>query len=82
MQIAAGQSNAAKHGTPRARSGDGTFALAASGIYPLADPLPGSSGSGGSLWSRWSALACALVSFHAIEQPFLLMKVLFQRESL
>ena len=41
--IAAGQSNAANHGTPPARSGAGTYALAASGIYPLADPLPGAS---------------------------------------
>jgi lysophospholipase L1-like esterase len=54
--IAAGQSNAANHGTPRARSGQGAYALAADGLYPLMDPLPGASGHGGSIWSRWSAL--------------------------
>lgn len=54
--IVAGQSNAANHGTPPARSGAGTYALAADGLYPLADPLPGASGTGGSPWSRWAAL--------------------------
>jgi peptidoglycan/LPS O-acetylase OafA/YrhL len=38
-----------------------------SGLFPL---------------SVLAALACALVSFHAIEQPFLRLKVLFQRASL
>lgn len=54
--VVAGQSNAANHGTPPARSGAGTFALAEGGLYPLVDPLPGASGSGGSPWSRWAAL--------------------------
>jgi hypothetical protein len=54
--IAAGQSNAANHGRPPGRAGEGTYALAADGLYPLTDPLPGASGQGGSVWSRWAAL--------------------------
>ncbi|MFY8148227.1 MAG: hypothetical protein ACOVNL_03295 [Prochlorococcaceae cyanobacterium] len=37
--VAAGQSNAANHRAPPARSGAGTFAQAEGGLYPLADPL-------------------------------------------
>lgn len=54
--IAAGQSNAANHGSPPGRAGEGTYALTADGLYPLRDPLPGASGQGGSPWSRWAAL--------------------------
>lgn len=54
--LVAGQSNAANHGQPRARAGRGAYALASQGLYPLIDPLPGASGSGGSPWTRWAAL--------------------------
>lgn len=54
--LVAGQSNAANHGSPRGRAAAGSYALAAGGIYPLADPLPGASGSGGSPWPHWAAL--------------------------
>jgi hypothetical protein len=54
--IAFGQSNAASHGEPRGRAGAGTYALSSDGFYPCEDPLPGASGVGGSVWTRWAAL--------------------------
>jgi lysophospholipase L1-like esterase len=47
-----GQSNAASHGFPRARAGSGVFAFWEGAFYEPADPWPGTSGSGGSVWSR------------------------------
>lgn len=54
--LVAGQSNAANHGELRARTGAGTYAFAADGVYLLEDPLPGASGPGGSPWPHWAAL--------------------------
>lgn len=54
--LVVGQSNAANHGEPSARAGPATYALAADGLYPLQDPLPGASGLGGSPWPHWAAL--------------------------
>jgi len=50
--VVAGQSNAASHGLPRGRAGNGCFALTVSGWFAGEDPWPGSSGNGGSVWSR------------------------------
>lgn len=47
--LALGQSNAANHGRPRGRAGAGTYAFAADGFFACEDPLPGASGSGGSV---------------------------------
>lgn len=47
-----GQSNAASHGFPRARAGSGVFAFWEGILYEPVDPWPGTSGIGGSVWSR------------------------------
>ncbi|MCP9849788.1 sialate O-acetylesterase [Cyanobium sp. Morenito 9A2] len=56
MLVVIGQSNAGNHGHPPARAGVNAYALSAQGLHRLVDPLPGSSGTGGSPWSRWAAL--------------------------
>jgi Carbohydrate esterase, sialic acid-specific acetylesterase len=50
--LALGQSNAANYGSVRGRGGAGVFALHADRFYAAVDPLPGASGSGGSVWTR------------------------------
>lgn len=50
--LVAGQSNAASHGRPRGRAGEGVYALTAEGWFPAVDPFPGGSGFGGSVWTR------------------------------
>jgi hypothetical protein len=51
-----GQSNVANHGSVKSKAGKGTFAADAKAFYALADPLPGASGQGGSVWPRFAAL--------------------------
>jgi hypothetical protein len=51
-----GQSNVANHATPRGRGGAGTYSFTPDGFFACEDPLPGASGSGGSVWTRWAAL--------------------------
>jgi lysophospholipase L1-like esterase len=54
--LVVGQSNAANHGQPRGRAGAGSYAVSVNGLFRLEDPLPGSSGPGGSPWPHWAAL--------------------------
>jgi hypothetical protein len=51
-----GQSNVANHAMPRGRGGAGTYSFTPDGFFACEDPLPGASGSGGSVWTRWAAL--------------------------
>ena len=53
--VVAGQSNAANHGSPRARAGGSSYAFSVDGLFRLEDPLPGASGPGGSPWPHWAA---------------------------
>lgn len=53
--VVAGQSNAANHGQPRARAGAGVYAYHEGRLYPAADPLPGGTQVGGSIWTRLGA---------------------------
>ena len=53
--VVAGQSNAANHGSTRARAGPGAYAISLNGLFRLEDPLPGASGPGGSPWPHWAA---------------------------
>lgn len=50
--LAIGQSNAANHGSVRARAGLRSYVLERGSWFPAADPLPGASASGGSVWTR------------------------------
>jgi len=47
-----GQSNVANHGWPRGRAGADVYTLSEDGWSLAVDPLPGSSGTGGSVWTR------------------------------
>lgn len=50
-----GQSNVANHGQPRATSDFGGV-FHAGACLPLSDPIPGGSGEGGSVWTRFAPL--------------------------
>lgn len=50
--LAIGQSNAANHGCCRGRAGIQIYALHEDNYYTAVDPMPGGSGSGGSVWTR------------------------------
>lgn len=50
--LAFGQSNAANHGLPKARVGQGIYSFNDGVFFPASDPLPGASGTGGSVWTR------------------------------
>jgi hypothetical protein len=52
--LALGQSNAGNHGNVRRGSPNGTLWFDAH-CYPIADPLAGGTGTGGSIWSRLAA---------------------------
>ena len=47
-----GQSNAGNHGETRYTASPTVFAFFEGNCYPAADPLPGATGGGGSIWSR------------------------------
>ncbi len=47
-----GQSNSANHAETRADGGPGVYSWHEGRCYEARDPLPGASGSGGSLWTR------------------------------
>ena len=53
--VAAGQSNAGNHGSTRASAGAGVYAFAEGRLFNATDPLPGASGTGGSVWTRLGA---------------------------
>lgn len=57
--LALGQSNAANSGAERFAGRDGVGTFDGTGCEPAADPLPGASGDGGSVWiplaNRWAA---------------------------
>ncbi len=55
--LALGQSNAANHGFPAAIAGGNSFSLSTHGWAVLQDPVPGATGTGGSVWTRLAARA-------------------------
>jgi lysophospholipase L1-like esterase len=56
--LALGQSNIANHGPERAKGGPGALMLTEKkGLVPMQDPLPGATGDGGSVWTRFAPLA-------------------------
>ncbi len=52
--LAMGQSNAANHGSVPGRAGAGVFVLHDGRIFEAIDPIPGASGKGGSVWTRFA----------------------------
>lgn len=52
-----GQSNAANHGPVRADGGPGARVFHEGSFLPARDPLPGASGNGGSVWTRFAPKA-------------------------
>jgi len=50
-----GQSNVANHGKPRLKSSFGR-SFHHNEMRPLADPIPGGSGAGGSVWTRFASM--------------------------
>ena len=56
--LALGQSNGGNHGSTRGKSPVGALWFEGR-CYPVADPLPGATGSGGSIWSRLAASLAA-----------------------
>ncbi len=55
LLLALGQSNAGNHGETRADSAFGVL-WAEGNCYRIVDPLPGGTGSGGSIWSRLASI--------------------------
>jgi hypothetical protein len=49
-----GQSNVGNHGPERAQGGPGVRVFHQGSFLPATDPLPGASGSGGSVWTRFA----------------------------
>lgn len=64
--LVTGQSNAANHGSSRAAAAGFTFFRGS--CYPASDPLPGSSGTRGSMWTR-------LIPLLHTDRPVLLVPV-------
>lgn len=54
-----GQSNSANHGSSRSRAAGEVYAYHDGKLWAASDPLPGSSGSGGSVWTRLGPLILA-----------------------
>jgi len=57
--LALGQSNAGNHGAPSARAAAPVTLIAEGKCLTAADPLPGATGTGGSIWQRLPALLSA-----------------------
>lgn len=61
-----GQSNAANHGPVRANGGPNCRIFHQGSFLPAVDPLPGASGGGGSVWTRFAPKLIARQGFDEI----------------
>jgi hypothetical protein len=66
VAVVFGQSNAANHGESPRRAANGVYSYYRGRCYEARDPLPGASGSGGSVWTRLGDAIVASGMFEAV----------------
>jgi hypothetical protein len=66
IALVAGQSNAANHGEAKYAPEAPVFALHEGKLFRAADPLPGATGDGGSIWSRLGELLIRARRYDAV----------------